>query len=230
MKNKLRIIGGDWRSRQLSFVDAPGLRPTPARVRETLFNWLQYEIYGKQCLDLYSGSGALGFEAASRGAKLVIQVENNAQACRSLKDNAAVLSAGQIQVVQNDVLRYLTGDAQAFDVVFLDPPFGQTLVVQTCKLLEQNGWLAKQAKIYVETERHFDFSCRAFLPGTLRVNANSLPANLSCGVSMSSTLSGGVATQIGDPADLTGIPENWRQLKSKKAGEVGYHLFERVDC
>jgi 16S rRNA (guanine966-N2)-methyltransferase len=209
VKNKLRIIGGNWRSRQLSFVDAPGLRPTPARVRETLFNWLQYEIVGKQCLDLYSGSGALGVEAASRGAKLVIQVENNAQACRSLKDNAIALSADdRIKVVQAEVLRYLTGDAQAFDVVFLDPPFGQTLVVQTCRLLEQNGWLAKQAKIYVETERHFDFSC---------------------GASMPRTLSGGVAMQIGDPVDLSGMPENWRQLKSKSAGEVGYHLFERIE-
>lgn len=185
MKNKLRIIGGDWRSRQLSFVDAPGLRPTPARVRETVFNWLQYEIFGKQCLDLYAGSGALGFEAASRGAKSVIQVESNVQACRSLKDNALALSADdRIKVVQSDVLRYLEGEATAFDVVFLDPPFGLNLVIQTCRLLEDNGWLAKHAKIYVETERHFDFS---------------------------------------------GMPENWRQLKSKSAGEVGYHLFERIE-
>jgi len=185
VKNKLRIIGGDWRSRQLSFVDAPGLRPTPARVRETVFNWLQYEIFGKQCLDLYAGSGALGFEAASRGAKSVIQVESNAQACRSLKDNALALSADdRIKVVQSDVLRYLEGEATAFDVAFLDPPFGLNLVIQTCRLLEDNGWLAKHAKIYVETERHFDFS---------------------------------------------GMPENWRQLKSKSAGEVGYHLFERIE-
>jgi len=185
VKNKLRIIGGDWRSRQLSFVDAPGLRPTPARVRETVFNWLQYEIFGKQCLDLYAGSGALGFEAASRGAKSVVQVESNAQACRSLKDNAIALSADdRIKVVQSDVLRYLEGEATAFDVVFLDPPFGLNLVIQTCRLLEDNGWLAKHAKIYVETERHFDFS---------------------------------------------GMPENWRQLKSKSAGEVGYHLFERIE-
>jgi 16S rRNA (guanine966-N2)-methyltransferase len=218
VKNKLRIIGGDWRSRQLSFVDAPGLRPTPARVRETLFNWLQYDIFGKQCLDLYAGSGALGFEAASRGAKSVIQVENNVQACRCLKDNALALSAAdRITVVQSDVLRYLEGGAQAFDVVFLDPPFALTnppgvdlhlpagrragqpcvnLVVQTCLLLENNGWLAKHAKVYVETERHFDFSC---------------------------------TMQIGNPADLSGMPENWRQLKSKSAGEVGYHLFERVE-
>ncbi len=202
MKNKLRIIGGDWRSRQLNFVDAPGLRPTPARVRETVFNWLQYEIVGKRCLDLYAGSGALGFEAASRGAQSVVLLESNAQACRCLKDNATVLSAGQISIVQSDVLRYLAGEAHVFDVVFLDPPFGLDLVVPTCQLLEQNGWLAKQAKIYVETERHFDWSCRTSLSGTL---------------------------QTGNPADLSGIPENWRQLKSKTAGEVGYHLFERAE-
>jgi len=185
VKNKLRIIGGDWRSRQLSFVDAPGLRPTPARVRETLFNWLQYEIAGKQCLDLYAGSGALGFEAASRGAKSVVQVENNAQACRCLKDNALALSAtDRITVVQSDVSRYLAGDAQRFDTVFLDPPFGLNLAVQTCRQLEENGWLAKYAKIYVETERNFNF---------------------------------------------LGMPENWRQLKSKSAGEVAYHLFERTE-
>jgi 16S rRNA (guanine966-N2)-methyltransferase len=184
VKNKLRIIGGDWRSRQISFADAPGLRPTPARVRETLFNWLQYEIVGKQCLDLYAGSGALGFEAASRRARLVVQVENNIQACRCLKDNVQTLSAEQVKIVQSDVSRYLTGDAHPFDVVFLDPPFGLNLVVQTCQQLEENGWLAKHAKIYVETERNFDF---------------------------------------------LGMPENWRQLKSKSAGEVGYHLFERAE-
>ncbi len=184
MKNKLRIIGGDWRSRQLHFVDAPGLRPTPARVRETLFNWLQYEIDGKRCLDLYAGSGALGFEAASRGAKPVIQVENNAQACNSLKDNVAALSARQITIVQSDVLHYLAGDAQVFDVVFLDPPFRQNLMAQTCQLLEKNGWLADQAKIYVETERGFEF---------------------------------------------LGMPESWLHLKSKTAGEVGYHLFGRSE-
>ncbi len=185
MKNKLRIIGGDWRSRQISFVDAPGLRPTPARVRETLFNWLQYDISGKQCLDLYAGSGALGFEAASRGAKAVVQVESNVHACRSLRDNVVVLSANAITIVQSDVLRYLENDALVFDVVFLDPPFGEDLVIQTCQKLEENGWLAKHARIYVETERFFDFSRGA------------------------------------------AMPENWRQLKSKTAGEVGYHLFER---
>ncbi len=152
MANKLRIIGGEWRSRQLHFVDLPGLRPTPSRVRETLFNWLQYHIVGSRCLDLYAGSGALGFEAASRGAKAVVQVENNAIACRALKDNAVQLGAQQIKIQPLDVLRFLAGDAEVFDIVFIDPPFAQGLAATTCQWLEDKGWLAPQAKIYVETE------------------------------------------------------------------------------
>lgn len=184
MQNKLRIIGGNWRSRCITIVDAPGLRPTPSRVRETVFNWLQNDIIGSRCLDLYAGSGALGFEAASRGAKSVVQVENNALVCRALKDNAIKLAADQIKVVQMEVFRYLAGDAEAFDVVFIDPPFAMGLAVQTCQWLEAKGWLSKHAKVYVEAE------------STLKLN---------------------------------GIPENWRQLKSKDAGEVGYHLFQRAD-
>ncbi|MGR9114638.1 MAG: 16S rRNA (guanine(966)-N(2))-methyltransferase RsmD [Gammaproteobacteria bacterium] len=183
MKNKLRIIAGVWRSRQLRFADLAGLRPTPARVRETLFNWLQQDVLGSRCLDLYAGSGALGFEAASRGAKLVVQVENNALACRCLKENAQMLTADQIKIINRDVFRFLAGDAEPFDLVFLDPPFSQNLAVQTCQWLEDKGWLATHAKIYVEAE------------SSLQIN---------------------------------GLPENWTMLKSKKAGEVGYHLFERM--
>jgi 16S rRNA (guanine966-N2)-methyltransferase len=183
VQNKLKIIGGSWRSRGLSFADAPGLRPTPARVRETLFNWLRNDIIGSRCLDLYAGSGALSFEAASRGAKSVTQVENNALVCRALKENAVALAADQIKIVQSDVFRYLASDAEPFDVVFIDPPFAMGLAVQTCQWLEEKGWLSKQARIYVEAE---------------------------------STLK------------LDGMPPNWRLLKSKVAGEVGYHLFEKL--
>jgi 16S rRNA (guanine966-N2)-methyltransferase len=153
VQNKIRIIGGIWRSRQLNIVDAPDLRPTPARVRETLFNWLHDDIIGSRCLDLYAGSGALGFEAASRGAKSVLQVENNPVACRALKANAVALAANQIKIVSLDVFRFLAGDAETFDIVFLDPPFALALAAQSCQWLENQGWLAKQAKIYVETER-----------------------------------------------------------------------------
>jgi 16S rRNA (guanine966-N2)-methyltransferase len=157
LQNKLRIIGGEWRSRQIDFYDAPGLRPTPARVRETLFNWLQYDIAGNRCLDLYAGSGALGFEAASRGAKSVVQVETNPDACRALKENAIKLAATQIKIVQSDVFRYLSGDAEPFDIVFLDPPFGLNLTARTCNWLEDKGCLSQQAKIYVEAESKKQF-------------------------------------------------------------------------
>jgi len=154
MQNKIRIIGGEWRSRQIHFVDAPGLRPTPDRVRETLFNWLQFDVTGSRCLDLYAGSGALGFEAASRGAKAVVQVDNNAEVCRCLAANAKTLAARQVKVVQQEVFRYLAGDAEAFNLVFLDPPFALNTAAQTCQWLEDKHWLADYAKIYVETARN----------------------------------------------------------------------------
>lgn len=182
MTNKLRIIGGEWRSRQIVFDDAPGLRPTPSRVRETLFNWLQSDVANSRCLDLYAGSGALGFEAASRGAKRVVQVENNPKACRKLRDNIAVLQAKQIEIMSMDVGVFLQGQSESFELVFLDPPFGQNRVAPTCQQLEQQGWLAGYAKIYVEAER-----------------------NLT----------------------LVDMPANWRLLKNKAAGEVGYYLFQR---
>ncbi|MGR9052322.1 MAG: 16S rRNA (guanine(966)-N(2))-methyltransferase RsmD [Gammaproteobacteria bacterium] len=154
MKNRLRIIAGEWRGRRLHFQDAPGLRPTPDRVRETLFNWLRMDVGGSRCLDLYAGSGALGFEAASRGAKEVVQVESNPVVCRHLKENAHMLSAAQVKIVNRDVFRFLAGDAEPFDLVFLDPPFSENKAAQTCHWLEDKGWLADAAKIYVETERH----------------------------------------------------------------------------
>jgi len=149
--NKVRIIGGTWRSRLLHFDDAPGLRPTPARVRETLFNWLQYDVAGSRCLDLYAGSGALGFEAASRGAQEVVQVESDAKACKNLRANAATLG-GKNRIIESEVERFLAGRPEPFDLVFLDPPFAKNLALKTCLLLEQNGWLAGHALIYVETE------------------------------------------------------------------------------
>ena len=163
MSNKLKIIGGDWRSRSIHFDDAPGLRPTPARVRETLFNWLRNDILNSRCLDLYAGSGALSFEAASRGAKSIVQVESNPLACRALKENAVTLDAKEIKIVQSEVFRYLAGNSELFDVVFIDPPFQQSLAVQTCQWLEDKGWLSAHAKIYVEVER------------TLKLN--EMPAN-----------------------------------------------------
>ena len=153
MKNELRIIGGVWRSRKIRFPDAPNLRPTPDRVRETLFNWLRQDLERLTCLDLFAGSGALGFEAASRGAARVVQVDSNAGACLALKQNGALLDAKVVEVVQADVSRFLSGPAHAFDIVFLDPPFHQGMVGPCCRRLEEGGWLTEHARIYIETEK-----------------------------------------------------------------------------
>ena len=154
MSNKLRIIGGEWRSRVIVFDDAPGLRPTPARVRETLFNWLQADVAGSRCLDLFAGSGALGFEAASRGAKHVLQVENNAKTCQKLKENAVALKATQLEIVQADVLTFLNACQESFDLIFIDPPFGQGLIGPVCQQIARADLLLPFGKIYIETERN----------------------------------------------------------------------------
>lgn len=153
MQNKCRIIGGQWRSRQLYFVDVPQLRPTPARVRETLFNWLQYDVIGSVCLDLYAGSGALGFEAASRGAKSVVQIEQNAQAYQALQNNARLLNAEQVLQLQTHALDYLASAKRQFDIVFLDPPFHQNLIPLSCHALEAHACLNVGAKVYLEAEK-----------------------------------------------------------------------------
>ncbi|WP_428357664.1 16S rRNA (guanine(966)-N(2))-methyltransferase RsmD [Methyloprofundus sp.] len=153
MSNKVRIIGGEWRGRNLPFPDVQGLRPTPARVRETVFNWLQYDLVASRCLDLYAGSGALGMEAASRGAKSVVQVESDAKVCRQLKQNAELVGTSKIKIVQQDVFRYLSGNAEEFDLVFLDPPFAKGYAIQAANWLDDKLWLANHAKIYIEVER-----------------------------------------------------------------------------
>lgn len=153
MNNSVKIIGGQWRGRKLPFPDIPGVRPTPSRVREMLFNWLQQDIMGSRCLDLYSGSGALGMEGASRGAKNVVLVDSNAQVCRQLKGNIKQVAAVGIKVVQQDIFRYLAGDAELFSLVFLDPPFSKGLAMQTAHWLEDKGWLMDNAKVYIEVEK-----------------------------------------------------------------------------
>lgn len=152
---QLRIIAGEWRSRTLSFPDAPGLRPTPNRVRETLFNWLAAHIEGATVLDAFAGSGALYLEALSRGAKSAVALDSNMLAINSLRDNLELLRCPRErgQVVQSDAQRYLQGEAKhVFDMVFLDPPFHQDLLPSTCALLEEHKWLAENAWIYTESE------------------------------------------------------------------------------
>lgn len=150
---QLRIIGGEWGSRKLTFPDAPGLRPTPDRVRETLFNWLAMDIAGAKVLDVFTGSGALFFEALSRGASKGLALDNSAAAIASLRQNLSMLNCTTGQVSQTDSLRHLeTQTAEPFDVVFLDPPFHQNLLTSACALLESHGWLAENAWIYTESE------------------------------------------------------------------------------
>jgi len=122
-KNRVRIIGGEWRSRIITFPPKADLRPTPDRVRETLFNWLGQTLDGKICLDLFAGSGALGFESASRGAKRVVMVEHDSRAFRALQANAAALGAGAVELRRTDALEFLRADYTVYDIVFLDPPF-----------------------------------------------------------------------------------------------------------
>lgn len=185
-ENQVRIIGGQWRGRKLNFPDIPGLRPTPDRVRETLFNWLAPVIAGSRCLDLFAGSGALGFEAASRGAADVVLVEREPRIVKSLREQAQRLGAGNVRIVQADARQYLSGAAHPYDVVFLDPPFGQGLLASFLESLGQ-GWLASDAWIYLEAERGF---------------------------------SGEQLSEL--------LPEGFGLVRSKLAGQVGYHLARRM--
>ncbi|MDT8451142.1 MAG: 16S rRNA (guanine(966)-N(2))-methyltransferase RsmD [Gammaproteobacteria bacterium] len=193
---QLRIIAGSWRGRKLSFLDREGLRPTTDRVRETLFNWLQMELPGSHCLDLFAGSGALGFEAASRGAEKVVMVDSDSQSVKMLCSNVELLSAPQIEVVGSDAITFLQrckshrepdrNSERAFDIIFIDPPYGSDVIATCCALLESEQCLAVHAKIYVECDAGNDLSKAE-----------------------------------------NGLPGNWRCLKHKTAGQVGYHLFVR---
>jgi 16S rRNA (guanine966-N2)-methyltransferase len=153
--NRVRIIGGVWRSRTIPFPDLPGLRPTPDRVRETLFNWLGQDLTGKCCVDLFAGSGALGFEALSRGAASVTMVERAPRACRALQDNAALLGARDLNVVCGDALEFLAGVpvSTRFDVVFLDPPFGTGIPDGLWpRVIER---LSGEGLVYLESDAEF---------------------------------------------------------------------------
>lgn len=181
--NQIRIIGGRHRGRKVSFPDQTGLRPTGDRLRETLFNWLQPVILGARCLDLFAGSGALGFEAASRGAGSVVMVEKAKPVQRALADAIKLLGLEQVELQQADALDWLDREPQPFDVVFLDPPFADKLLEPVCEKL-QRGWLADDARIYIEIDAK-----------------ESLPE----------------------------LPDNWLQLKDKRAGQVSYFLYQ-VEC
>lgn len=153
--NNVRIIGGEWRRRVLRFPDSVGLRPTPDRVRETLFNWLGQDLTGLSCLDLFAGSGALGFEAASRGAEKTVMVEHSPTVFAALESNARLLDAkGRLQLVRSDAVKFassLVVSQTRFDVLFLDPPYKQGWIERLQPLL--SGLVAADGAIYVEAER-----------------------------------------------------------------------------
>ena len=179
-RNSVRIIAGTWRGRRVTFPDLPGLRPTPDRVRETLFNWLQHSLAGARCLDLFAGSGALGLEALSRGAKELIFVEQAPRAAHCLREQLARLGgAARGRVIEVGAARFLRAPGEPFDLVFLDPPFGQNALADYLPMLAEGGWLKPAGLVYLENER-----------------------------------------AAGAPA----LPAGWELLKSKSAGEVGYHL------
>jgi 16S rRNA (guanine966-N2)-methyltransferase len=179
-RNEVRIIAGRWRGRRLRFPADAGIRPTPDRVRETLFNWLQGVIAGARCLDLFAGSGALGIEALSRGADSALLVERDARVVAYLRDTLKALDAQAGEVRQADAAVVLRGIGRRFDLVFLDPPFADRALAPLLAQLAASGQLAPQARVYIE------HAARDGMP--------PLPPGL--------------------------VP--WR---SKRAGEVGYHLL-----
>ncbi len=181
-QGQIRIIGGEWRGRKLAVPAISNLRPTPDRVRETLFNWLAPVIQGAYCLDLFAGSGALGFEALSRGAAHVVMVDQAAAVVKLLQQELTMLKANNAEVYCAKVPRQLRQPTKLFDIVFLDPPYQENLLIPSCFYLEEKNFLANNAHIYLE------------------------------------------AKEIINETDL---PTNWKILKSKKAGQVAYHLALR---
>lgn len=155
-RNRVRIIGGAWRSRLVAFPPRPELRPTPDRVRETLFNWLGQDLAGRTCLDLFAGSGALGFEAASRGARRVVMVERDPVIFRALAASRSALDASVVELKRADALEFLRADDGVYDVVFVDPPYRSDLWPRVAPLLPTR--LAPRALVYLE---------RASRPGPL---------------------------------------------------------------
>ncbi len=154
--SQVRIIGGDWRGRKLEFPStAQQLRPTPGNIRETLFNWLAYDIAGARCLDLYAGSGALGVEALSRGAAEVTFVESDNASSRLLKKNLTRLGS-KAKVYTMDARRFVRQVEGKWDIVFLDPPYRHGMLQQILRLLDEHGCMAQKGLIYIEAERDLD--------------------------------------------------------------------------
>lgn len=151
--NSFRIIAGEFRGRKFHFPDADGLRPTTTKTRETLFNWLQFNIVGKSVLDPFTGSGALSLEALSRGAKMVYSIEKNSIVFKQLQSNFASIPCEKYSLINADALSELKNvDSKPFDLVFLDPPFAKDILPQTLKAISENGLIDQYSKIYIESE------------------------------------------------------------------------------
>lgn len=150
---RLKIIGGDWRSRIFNFPDIKEIRPTPSRMRETLFNWLQFDINKSKCLDLYAGSGALGLEALSRGAETVTFVDTNRKACSSIKSHLKELNCNTAKVLSMPAADFLKRNKITFDIIFLDPPFNSELLNQSLRSLRKNIACNTDTLIFFETEQ-----------------------------------------------------------------------------
>lgn len=146
----MRISAGEWRSRLLRFPDVPGLRPTPDRVRQTVFNWLGQDMHGLDCLDLFAGTGAMGFEALSRGAKLLVMVEKSGAAYRALCDNQQRLQATRAKIYHQDVQDFLSKNRQRFDLIFVDPPYNQGWLSKLLPAMMEH--MAENGVMYVEAE------------------------------------------------------------------------------
>ena len=171
-KSELRIIGGQWRGRRLSFTAAEGLRPTLDRFRETLFNWLMFDVEGAHCLDLFAGSGALGLEALSRGAAHVDFIDNNALAVAAIRQHLKSLQCSAAQVHQAAAEAWLKQQpSQPYDLIFLDPPFHQDFLQPCFYALEYGGWLKSGSLIYLEAEAEFS---TAKLPAGWQIQKNKL--------------------------------------------------------
>ncbi len=150
----VRIIGGQWRGRKIHFSSLPGLRPTPNRLRETLFNWLMHKVIGARCLDLFAGSGALGFEALSRGAHSVVMIDTSPQVIKELQTNVKILGGGdRVRLYCGQIPKLKLSELGRFDIVFLDPPFHQNCLPTCYQWLEANHCVAPAALIYIEAER-----------------------------------------------------------------------------
>lgn len=170
---QLRIIAGKWKSRKISFLALPGVRPTTDANRETLFNWLQHEIQNATCLDLFAGSGALGFEALSRGARHVTMIDASLKIIRKLQENARLLATNDLTCIYANLPRQFNKiPSQVFDIIFLDPPFQHNLIAPCCDILENNGYIAINSYIYIEAER--DLAIATIIPKSWRIEREKL--------------------------------------------------------